>query len=104
MTTTPTPAQQAGNIIHALLSQFEGDALGAAQNLFSTYFSNLKKSPTQANVVAQSLALAATAPLQLPSLETTAISQFADAGLALTALIPSVTTPPLPAAPVTPAA
>lgn len=90
MTPTPTPAQQAGTILHNLLGSFEADLLSSAQGLFTTYFTNLQKSPTSANVVAQGIALAATAPLQLPQMEATAIGQFASAGLQLTALIPQL--------------
>lgn len=95
---TTTPAQQAGTLLHGLLAQFEGDVLGSAQGLLATFFANLSKTPTSQNVIAQGIALAATAPLQLPALESTAIAQFAAVGQQLTALIPSVLTPPTPAA------
>ena len=81
--TTPTPQQSAGQILHGLLAQLEGDAVQSASGLLQTFFTNLQKTPTSTNLVAQALALVASAPLQLPALQSTAISQFATAGLQL---------------------
>lgn len=89
---TPTPAQQAGQILHGLISQWGGDVLQDAEGLLGTFFANLKMTPTPTNLIAQGLALAATAPLQLPELESQAIGQFAQAGLLLTSLIPTAAT------------
>lgn len=104
-TATPTPAQQAGTILHGLLSELEGDAFQNLKDLTTAFGQSLVTTPTEANVVAQAMALALTAPLKLPGLESEAIGQFGAAVVQLSTLIPnpaaSAPATPVPGAPVT---
>jgi hypothetical protein len=72
-------------------AQLLSDVEGNASSLLTAFFTNIKANPTTQNVVAQGVVLAASAPLQLPNLEQAALSQIADAGLALLALLPKPT-------------
>lgn len=83
---TISPVQ---SIFTALGNELILDAVTNADSLLKSFFTNVAANPTTANVVAQSLLVAAQAPLTLPNLETVAIQQAAQAGLALTALIKS---------------
>lgn len=83
--TTPTATAQ--SIFTTLGNQLLQDATTTGQSLLEGYFTAINNNPTSANVVAQSLLIAAQAPLALPNLETTAIQQVAQAGLALVALL-----------------
>jgi hypothetical protein len=95
-TTTPTAAQQAGAILHGLLSQFGMDLLASGTGILQTSLTSLKATPTIENAAAQGAAITLAAPLVIPTLEGEAISQFATAGLQLLALVP--TAAPAPAA------
>lgn len=78
-----------GDVVHGLLSNFATDIVGAGSGLLNNFFTAVKANPTQQNVIAQAALLMVTAPLTLPNLEAKAISDFANAGLALSALIPA---------------
>ncbi|MGO9998992.1 MAG: hypothetical protein ACLPKW_14810 [Acetobacteraceae bacterium] len=93
MASTPTPLQQAGTILKTLLGALAEDGLQAMQSSLVSYGNALQANPSAANVVTQSLALAATAPLQVPNLEAEAIKQMGVAIVALAGLIPSVLVP-----------
>ena len=85
---TIAPTASAGVILQALLGQFAGDVLVSAKGLLVNFGNSIVVNPSQSNVIAQAMALAATAPLQLPNLEAEAIKQFGMAVTQLTALIP----------------
>lgn len=90
MTTVPagkTPTQQAGEILHGLLSQFAGDLINSGTGILTTSLTSLQKTPTLQNVIAQGAAIALTGPLVLPTLEGEGIGQFATAGLQLITLL-----------------
>lgn len=82
-----TTASQAGALFHQLGTLLVADIFSVNNTLLENFFNNLKANPTVQNAVAQGALLAASAPLQLPNLEQTAIGQVADIGLQLTALI-----------------
>lgn len=84
-----SPSASAGTILQGLMAQFAGDVLVSAKGLLTNFGSAITANPSQENVIAQALALAATAPLQLPNLESQAIAQFGTAVQQLAALIPS---------------
>lgn len=89
-TTTPNPAQAIfGTLGQHLLADIEGPAFG----LLSSFLTNVAKNPTTQNVLAQGAILAASAPLQLPNLEQSSISDFAAAGQQLLALAQAAATP-----------
>lgn len=88
-TATPTPAQQAGAILQNFLGQLGGDALVAAKAMLTNFGNNIQATPSPQNVVAQAMAVAATAPLQLPNLEAEAIKQLGAAVVQLVGLIPN---------------
>lgn len=83
------PSQQAGAILQMFLGQLAGDALMAAKGMIVNFGSNIQATPSAQNVVAQALAVAATAPLQLPNLEAEAIKQLGAAVVSLAGLIPN---------------
>ena len=85
MTTTPStsPAQTIFGVLgQHLLSDVESPAFG----LLGAFLTAVQKNPTTQNVLAQGAILAASAPLQLPNLEQSGISDLASAGQALLAL------------------
>lgn len=88
-TNTLTPAQQAGAILQTFLGQLGGDALVAAKGMIVNFGNNIQATPSAQNVVAQAMAIAATAPLQLPNLESEAIKQLGAAVVQLAGLIPN---------------
>lgn len=88
-TSVPTPAQQAGAILQTFFSQLGGDALVAAKGMIENFGNSIQATPSAQNVVAQAMAIAATAPLQLPNLEAEAIKQLGAAVVQLASLIPS---------------
>lgn len=93
-TTTPTPLQQAGTDLHAFLAGLGIDAVTSLQGILATFGTNIQKTPTETNLIAQALLVATTAPLALPSLESTGIGQAGNLVVQLTALL----TPKPPAA------
>jgi hypothetical protein len=93
----------AGSILQGLIGQFNGDALASMQGLLTAFGQALVINPSQENLIAQALALAATAPLQIPNLEQESIGQFGAAVVKLAALITPVAPVTMPAAPTAPA-
>lgn len=85
--TTPTLAQKAAPIFAALQAAILADVLSNGSNLLTGFFNGIKATPTSQSVVAQGIILAANAPMQLPALEGEALTQVANAGLALVALL-----------------
>lgn len=83
MTTASNPTQPIFDALGtALLSNIEGPAF----TLLGNFLSAVKANPTPQNVLAQGAILAASAPLQLPNLEQSAITDLANAGEQLLAL------------------
>jgi hypothetical protein len=88
-TTTQTPLQQAGMILHGLLSEYATDLVQSGVGILETSAKSLAASPTELNLIGQGIAIAAAAPLALPGLESTAIGQFASALQQFIALVPA---------------
>ena len=74
--------------LQTIASQLQGDLLGSIKTPLTNFFTNIKANPDPQNVAAQAALFQVTVMLSGPSLEKTAISQAADAGLNLVALIP----------------
>lgn len=83
-----TPGQQASAIVNNLLSQLEADALNGISGPLTNYFTSIAATPSELNVVVQSLAILPAIMAAFPSTAATAITQIANAGKALVALLP----------------
>ena len=77
------------DLFNTLGKQILTDVEGNASGLLVAFFTNIKATPSIQNVLAQGAILQASALLQLPNLETQAIAQFADTGLAALASLKS---------------
>lgn len=82
-TTTPTPGQQAQTIVNTLLTNLGATALSNISVPLTNYWTSIKATPTEANVVAQSLILLPAILAQVPTAEAAGIQSIAQAGLDL---------------------
>lgn len=87
-TSNPTKA-----LFDALGAHLLADVESPAFTLLGNFLANVKANPTTQNVLAQGAILAASAPLQLPNLEQSSISDLATTGEELLALAKAAATP-----------
>lgn len=78
------------DLFNTLGKELLADVEGNASGLLEAFFTNVKATPSVQNVLAQGAILQASALLQIPNLEASAISQFADTGLAALAALKPV--------------